>query len=69
MSAKVKAKIHPGMKEGIVNIPQGRWTDQFAGGSHQALTHSAINPAQKLVFDPNIALYDVLVEVQKDTEG
>ncbi|MFC1822138.1 molybdopterin-dependent oxidoreductase [Thermodesulfobacteriota bacterium] len=66
---KVKARVHTGIREGIVNITQGWWTNQFAGGSHQALTHGTINPAQKLIFDPNTALYDVLVEVKKEEDG
>jgi len=66
---KLKAKIHQGIKPGVVNINQGWWRHHYAEGTHQALTHAVINPAQAAVFDPNSALFDVLVEVRKTGEG
>ena len=65
---KVKARVHEGIKPGVVNINQGWWPKDFAEGSHQVLTHDAINPAQQATFEPNVAFYDVLVEVQKNEE-
>ena len=62
---KLKARVHEGIRPGVVNIRQGWWPIHFAEGSHQALTHNTINPAQQFVFEPNAALYDVLVEVQR----
>jgi len=62
---KLKAKVHQGISPGVVNVTQGWWPKHFLEGNHQDLTHSAINPAQELVYEPNSALYDVLVEVEK----
>ncbi|MFC1943963.1 molybdopterin-dependent oxidoreductase [Chloroflexota bacterium] len=62
---KVKALVHEGIKPGLVNITQGWWPKHFSEGSHQDLTHDAINPAQATIYDSNAALYDVLVEVEK----
>lgn len=65
---KVKALVHEGIKPGVVNITQGWWPKHFAEGSHQTLTHDAINPAQQAIWEPNSAYYDVLVEVKKAEE-
>ena len=62
---KLRASLHRGIKPGVVNIRQGWWHEQYTEGSHQALTHAAINPAQMAVFQPNTALNDCLVEVKK----
>jgi len=62
---KLKAKVHKGIKPGTVNVTQGWWPEHFLEGNHQNLTHSVINPAQQLIYEPNSALYDVLVEVEK----
>ncbi len=64
-AAKLKAKVHEGIRPGTVNVTQGWWPEHFLEGSHQALTHAMINPAQEMVYEPNSALYDVLVEVEK----
>ena len=67
--AKVKARVHEGIKAGVVSIDEGWWPRHFIEGTLQALTHDVINPAQKAVFTPpNIAYADVLVEVRKAEE-
>ena len=65
---KLKAKVHQGISPGTVNVNQGWWPEHFLEGSHQDLTHGTINPAQELIYEPNSALYDVLVEVEKVRE-
>jgi len=65
---KLKARIHQGIRPGVVNINEGWWHHHFAEGTFQALTHATINPAQMAVFEPNAALYDNLVEVKKAGE-
>jgi molybdopterin-containing oxidoreductase family molybdopterin binding subunit len=62
---KLRAKVHEGIRPGTVNVNQGWWPEHFLEGSHQDLTHGVINPAQELIYEPNSALYDVLVEVEK----
>jgi len=64
-SMKLKVNIHEGIKPGTVNVNQGWWPEHFLEGTHQDLTHSVINRAQELIYEPNSALYDVLVEVEK----
>lgn len=65
---KLRAKVHEGIAPGVVNISEGWWPKDYIEGSHQALTHACINPAQELLYDPNAALNDVLVEVEKVQE-
>jgi anaerobic selenocysteine-containing dehydrogenase len=65
---KLKAKIHEGIRPGVVNIPQGWEPSNYIEGSHQALTHDVINQVQQSVFVPNPAYSDNLVEVQKAKE-
>ncbi len=65
---KLKAKAHEGIKPGTVNVTQGWWPEHFLEGSHQELTHSVINRAQEMIYEPNSAYYDVLVEVEKVRE-
>jgi anaerobic selenocysteine-containing dehydrogenase len=66
---KVKARVHEGIKPGVVNVTEGWWPKDFAEGSYQDLTHIILNPAQQAAFQPNAAYYDVLVEVRKAEEG
>ena len=61
---KLKVKLHQGVGAGLVNICQGWSPGDYVEGSHQALTHETINPAQQAIYEPNSALYDVLVEVE-----
>ena len=63
--AKLRAKVHEGMRPGVVNICEGWWHHQFAEGSYQELTHATINPAQTAVYEPNSAMCDNLIEVRK----
>jgi molybdopterin-containing oxidoreductase family molybdopterin binding subunit len=61
---KVKVKLNQGVKAGLVKLEEGWWPSDYVEGTHQALTHETINPAQQAVFEPNFACYDVLVEVE-----
>jgi molybdopterin-containing oxidoreductase family molybdopterin binding subunit len=62
---KLKAKLNPNIKPGVVDIQQGWWPEHYLEGHHNQLTHGIINPAQAAIFQPNAALFDVLVEVKK----
>jgi anaerobic dimethyl sulfoxide reductase subunit A len=66
---KLKARVHEAIRPGTVNVNQGWWPEDFIEGTHQQLTHSVVNPAQVLIYEPNSAYYDVLVEVEKAREG
>jgi len=66
---KLKAKVHQGIRPDTVNANQGWWPEHYIEGSHQDLTHAHINPAQQVIYEPNAALYDVAVEVEKVEEA
>ena len=61
----LKARLTAGVRAGVVNIMQGWWPERFREGSINDLTHSAVNPAQSRVFEPNMAMNDVAVEIVK----
>ncbi len=62
---KLKAAVSEGVSPGVVNIMQGWWIDQFAEGSVNHLTHDVINPVQEKVYEPNMHMNDVAVEIEK----
>jgi len=66
---KLRAKVHQGIRPGAVNTAQGWWPQHYIEGSHQDLTHAYVNPAQQAIYEPNAALYDVAVEVEKVPEA
>jgi len=59
----LKARLTEGVGPGVVNITQGWWIDQFKEGSVNHLTHDVINPVQEKVYEPNMHMNDVAVEV------
>ena len=61
----LKARLSEGVRPGVVNITQGWWIDQFVEGSVNHLTHDVINPVQEKVYEPNMHMNDVAVEVVK----
>ena len=63
---KLKAAVSEGVAPGVVNIMQGWWIDQFAEGSVNHLTHDVINPVQEKVYEPNMHMNDVAVEIVKE---
>ncbi len=65
--ATLKARVTEGVGAGVINITQGWWIDQFKAGSVNHLTHDAVNPVQAKVYEPNMHMNDVAVEVVKAT--
>jgi molybdopterin-containing oxidoreductase family molybdopterin binding subunit len=61
----LKARVTAGVGPGVINITQGWWIDQFEEGSVNHLTHDVINPVQEKVYEPNMHMNDVAVEVEK----
>jgi anaerobic selenocysteine-containing dehydrogenase len=61
----LKARITESVRPGVINIMQGWWIDQFSEGSVNHLTHAVINPVQEKVYEPNMHMNDVAVEVEK----
>ena len=57
--------VTEGLAPGVVNITQGWWIDQFSEGSVNHLTHDVINPVQEKVYEPNMHMNDVAVEIEK----
>jgi len=64
----LKARLTDGVRPGVVNITQGWWIDQFKEGSVNHLTHEIINPVQEKVYEPNMHMNDVAVEVKRYME-
>ncbi len=65
---RLRAAVHPGIRPGQTNVCQGWSPSHYHSGTHQALTHETINPAQAAIYEPNSAFYDVQVEVEKASE-
>jgi anaerobic dimethyl sulfoxide reductase subunit A len=61
----LKARLTEAVAPGVLNISQGWWIDQFKEGSVNHLTHDIINPVQEKVYEPNMHMNDVAVEVVK----
>jgi len=59
------AKVTEGVAPRVVNITQGWWIGQFKEGSVNHLTHDIINPVQETLYEPNMNMNDVAVEVVK----
>jgi len=62
---RLEAKLNEGVPPGVINICQGWWFEQFGEGGFNTLTHDTINPAQDIIYEPNMAFNDVLVQVEK----
>jgi len=59
----LKARLSEGVRPGVVNISEGWWIEQFKEGSVNHLTHDVINPVQAIIYEPNMHMNDVAVEV------
>jgi molybdopterin-containing oxidoreductase family molybdopterin binding subunit len=64
----LKARVTEGVRPGVVNISEGWWIDQFKEGSVNHLTHAVMNPVQEKIYEPNMHMNDVAVEVTKYQE-
>lgn len=62
----LKASLTEGLRPGVINITEGWWIDQFYEGGVNHLTHNKINPVQNKVYEPNMHMNDVAVEVIKN---
>jgi molybdopterin-containing oxidoreductase family molybdopterin binding subunit len=67
--ATLRARITEAVGPRVVNITQGWWIDQFREGSVNHLTHDVLNPVQAAVYEPNMHMNDVAVEVVRAGEG
>jgi len=61
----LKALVSESVGPGVVNITEGWWIDQFKEGSVNHLTHDIINPVQEKVYEPNMHMNDVAVQIKK----
>jgi molybdopterin-containing oxidoreductase family molybdopterin binding subunit len=67
--AKLKARIHEGIRPGVVTMGEGWHPKHYAEGCHQELTNTDINPAQEAVFGTIGQMQGILVEIKKTEEG
>ncbi len=65
----LKAILSESVRPGVINISEGWWIDQFKEGSVNHLTHDIINPVQNKIYEPNMHMNDVAVEIIKNEEG
>jgi molybdopterin-containing oxidoreductase family molybdopterin binding subunit len=65
----LKARISESVRSGVINITEGWWIDQFREGSVNHLTHDIINPVQNKIYEPNMHMNNVAVEIIKYKEG
>jgi molybdopterin-containing oxidoreductase family molybdopterin binding subunit len=61
---KLRVRVNHRVRPGLLKLEEGWWPSDYVEGTHQALTHETINPAQEAVFEPNFACHDVLVQVE-----
>jgi len=61
----LKALVSESVGPGVINITEGWWIDQFKEGSVNHLTHDIINPVQEKVYEPNMHMNDVAVQIKK----
>lgn len=66
---RLRARLSEGIRPGLVSVSQGWSPEHYSGGTHQALTHYTINPAQQVMFEPNSPFHDTLVEVERVEEA
>ena len=64
----LKARLTEAVMPGVLNITEGWWIQQFKEGSLNHLTHDIINPVQEKVYEPNMHMNDVAVEITKYNE-
>jgi len=62
--ARLKAKLNKGIRAGVVATAEGWWFRQYGEGGLNCLTSDAVNPAQNISYEPNMAMNDTLVEVK-----
>jgi molybdopterin-containing oxidoreductase family molybdopterin binding subunit len=61
----LNAKVTKAVRVGVVNIHEGWWIDNFEKGSVNHLTHDIINPVQDKIYEPNMHMNDVAVQITK----
>ncbi len=67
-SFTLKARVTEGIAPQVVNIAEGWWIDQFNEGGLNHLTHDVINPVQEFIYEPNMHMNDVAIEIIKAKE-
>lgn len=66
---KLRAKLSHHIKQGVVDITEGWWPEDYLQGHHNELAHTRINPAQQAILQSNAAFFDVLVQVEKSNQS
>ena len=64
----LKARVTEAVAPGVIDIKEGWWLNQFIEGSVNHLTHDTINPVQDKIYEPNMHMNDVAVELKKIVE-
>ena len=64
----LRARVTEGVRPGVVNITEGWLPEQFREGGVNHLTHDVINPVQEAIYEPNMHMNDVAVEIVRCEE-
>ena len=64
----LRARVTEGVRPGVVNITEGWLPEQFSEGGVNHLTHDVINPVQEAIYEPNMHMNDVAVEIVRFEE-
>lgn len=64
-STTLKAVLTESVRPGMINITEGWWINEFKEGSVNHLTHDIVNPIQEKIYEPNMHMNDVAVEIKK----
>ena len=58
-SVRIKCRLNPDLRPGVIVIPEGSWVKDFPQGDPYSLTHELVSPTSE-----NYAFFDTLAEVE-----
>lgn len=62
---EVRVCVTPGIKRGVISVPQGFWQGAFRKGHHAELGHIVRNDVQEAVIETNYPVWDIAVQVAR----
>ena len=68
-NAVLKLRYNEGVCPGVVDLSEGWWLKDFKEGGVNFLTHDIVNPVQDKIYEPNMHMNSVYVEVRKYKGG
>ncbi len=68
-NAVLKLRYNEGICPKVVDLSEGWWLKDFKEGGVNFVTHDIVNPVQDKIYEPNMHMNSVYVEVRKYKEG